>query len=177
MIPVPEIFTTPRLILRRSRLEDTEAIFEYASDPQVIHYMDYRPRTDINDVMKSIKNHPLLWNQGKEFTWIITVKPDDRAIGTIACCIEGHMADFGYLLNRKYWGNGYATEAGNTVVNCLMSIPEIYRVWATCDTENLASARVLEKIGSVREGILRSHTIRPNISPIPRDAFIYAKVR
>jgi [ribosomal protein S5]-alanine N-acetyltransferase len=96
---------------------------------------------------------------------------------TITCCVEGHIANFGYLLNRKYWGNGYATEAGNTVVNWLMSVPEIYRVWATCDTGNIASARVLEKIGLLREGILRSHTIRPNISPIPRDAFIYAKVR
>jgi [ribosomal protein S5]-alanine N-acetyltransferase len=49
--------------------------------------------------------------------------------------------------------------------------------WATCDSDNLASARVLEKIGLMREGVLRRHTIRPNISPIPRDVFIYAKVR
>jgi [ribosomal protein S5]-alanine N-acetyltransferase len=139
MIQAPEIFTTPRLILRCSRLEDAEAIFEYASDPQVIHYMDYRPRTDIRDVIKSIANHPLLWNQNKEFTWIITVKPDDRAIGTIAFCVEGHMAEFGYLLNRRYWGNGYATEAGHVVVTWLMSVPEIYRVWTTCDLLKLGS--------------------------------------
>jgi [ribosomal protein S5]-alanine N-acetyltransferase len=177
MIQAPEIFTTPRLILRRSRLTDAEAVFEYASDPKVIHYMDYRPRTDISDAIQSIESHPTRWAEGKEFTWIITVKPDDRAIGTIACCLEGHMADFGYLLNRRYWGNGYATEAGYAVVTWLMSVPEIYRVWATCDSDNLASVRVLEKIGLMREGILRRHTIRPNISPIPRDAFIYAKVR
>jgi RimJ/RimL family protein N-acetyltransferase len=45
VLQAPEVFTTERLVLRRPRLSDAEAIFEYGSDPKVIHYMDYCPRT------------------------------------------------------------------------------------------------------------------------------------
>jgi len=55
--------------------------------------------------------------------------------------------------------------------------PEVYRVWAVCDTANLASARVLEKVGMTREGILKRWSVHPNVSPEPRDCFVYARVR
>ena len=58
-----------------------------------------------------------------------------------------------------------------------MSVPSIWRVWATCDIENAASARVLEKVGLSREGTLRRWLVRPHLSSDPRDAFIYARVR
>ncbi|MEZ4658682.1 MAG: GNAT family N-acetyltransferase [Caldilineaceae bacterium] len=172
----PETFTTERLVLRRPRLSDAAAIFEYGSDSTVVHFMDYRPRTHLDEVVKSLESHPERWNSG-QFSWVLTVKPDDRAIGTIACSVEGHTAEFGYLLNQKYWGNGYATEAARAIVQWAVNLPSVYRVWATCDVENLASARVLEKCGLVCEGRLRCYQIRPNIADIPRDAFIYARVR
>jgi ribosomal-protein-alanine N-acetyltransferase len=63
------------------------------------------------------------------------------------------------------------------VVVWAMSLPGVYRVWATCDTENRASVRVLEKTGLVLEGTLRRSMIRPNLSEKPRDIFVYAKVQ
>ena len=85
---------------------------------------------------------------------------------------------FGYLLNRHYWGNGFATEASSrALVDWLFSMPSIWKVWATCDTENLASVRVLEKVGLEREGFLRRWGVGPNISSEPRNAFIYSKAR
>jgi len=176
MVQTPEVFTTERLVLRRPRLSDAEAIFEYASDPKVIHYMDYYPRTDVSEVVDFLEEHPARWKLGS-FSWVLTVRPDDLPIGTIACTLEGHTVDFGYLLNRKYWGQGYATDAARIVVEWALSLPEVYRVWATCDTENLASVRVLEKCGLECEGRLRCYIVRPNISAIPRDAFMYARVR
>jgi [ribosomal protein S5]-alanine N-acetyltransferase len=176
VLQAPEVFITERLALRRPRLSDAEAIFEYASDLKVIHYMDYALRTHVSEVVKSLESRPEEWESGS-FSWVLTVKPDDRPIGTIGYWVEDHAAGFGYLLNQKYWGRGYATEAARTVVNWAISLPEVYRVWATCDTENLASARVLEKCGLVCEGRLRCHLVRPNISTIPRDAFMYARVR
>lgn len=176
MLQAPEVFTTERLVLRRPRLSDAEAIFEYASDPRVIHYMDYSPRAEVNEVLKSLEDRPRQWKSGS-FSWVITVKPEDKSVGSIACWLEDHAAGFGYLLNQNYWGHGYATEAASAVVEWAISLPSIYRVWATCDTENLASVRVLEKSGLVREARLRCYQIRPNISAIPRDAFMYARVR
>ena len=69
------------------------------------------------------------------------------------------------------------TEALQPLVNWVINQPEIYRVWAVCDCENLASARVLEKIGMTREGVLRRWLIHPNLSDVPRDCLCYAKVK
>jgi RimJ/RimL family protein N-acetyltransferase len=87
------------------------------------------------------------------------------------------MTDFGYVLHRQYWRRGIATEAARAVVAWVSTLEPVYRLWATCDIDNLASLRVLEKAGLSREGILRCWAIRPNISQQPRDAFVYAKVR
>jgi ribosomal-protein-alanine N-acetyltransferase len=146
VLQAPGIFTTERLVLRRPRLSDAAAIFEYASDPQVIHYMDYCPRIDVSEVVKLLEKQPEKWKSG-DLSWVLTVKPDDRPIGTIACWLEGHMAGFGYLLHQQYWSQEYATEAARKVVEWAISLPSVYRVWATCDVENLASVRVLENVG------------------------------
>ena len=55
--------------------------------------------------------------------------------------------------------------------------PDIFRVQAICDVENIGSARVMEKAGMVREGLLRRYVVHPNISDEPRDAFLYAIVK
>ena len=176
MLNAPEILTTERLLLRHPRLSDADAIFEYGSDPAVVHYMDYPPRPHVDAVVQSIKEHSTRWNAGN-LSWVITVNPNDRPIGTIACSVEGHTADFGYLIHQNHWGQGFATEAAKVVAEWALSLPEVYRLWATCDVENLASARVLEKCGLVYEGRLRFSHIRPNISPAPRDALLYARIR
>jgi [ribosomal protein S5]-alanine N-acetyltransferase len=62
--------------------------------------------------------------------------------------------ELGYALARAYWGRGFATEAGTAVVAWALERPEIHRVWAVCDAENVASARMLEKLGMRREGPL-----------------------
>ena len=69
------------------------------------------------------------------------------------------------------------TEALEPLVNWAIAQPDIYRVWAVCDIENLASARVLEKLGMTREGRLHRWLVHPNISDEPRDCFCYAKVK
>jgi ribosomal-protein-alanine N-acetyltransferase len=176
MVQAPESFSTERLMFRRPRLTDAEAIFEYASDPQVVRYMDYPPRNSIHEVEQAVQEKPRQW-AANSFSWVIIIKPQDRPIGTISCWVDGHAAGFGYVLNRNDWGQGYGTEAARALVEWAISLPKIYRVWATCDAENLASARVLKKCSLVCEGKLRCYLVRPNISPLPRDALMYARVR
>lgn len=177
MFQAPDPLITDRLILRRPSLSDAAAILEYASDPEVTRYMTWQTHTDIQDTVEFLESSTQRWKSGEEFGWVITIKAEDQVIGAVGCRIKGYMADFGYVLNRNFWGRGYATEAANAVVSWVMSLPEIYRVWATCDTKNFASARVLEKVGLSCEGKLRYSMIRPNLSPIPRDTFIFAKIR
>ncbi len=69
------------------------------------------------------------------------------------------------------------TEAVRAVIAWVFAQPGIYRVWAVCDVENLASARVLEKAGMHLEGILRRWLIHSNVSVEPRDCFCYSIVK
>jgi RimJ/RimL family protein N-acetyltransferase len=69
------------------------------------------------------------------------------------------------------------TEAVMSVTHWALAQPEIYRVWATCDVENVASARLLERVGMQREGVLHRWLLHPNVSNTPRDCFCYAIVK
>jgi RimJ/RimL family protein N-acetyltransferase len=173
----PELIDLRRLRLRRPRLSDAPAVFECASDPDVARFADWPISTSIASVEERLRARQHEWESGDEFHWTMTLPPDDRAIGGIACSISGHTAEFGFLLARRFWRNGYATEAACAIVDWIFSVPSIWRLSATCDVENLASARVLEKAGLTREAILRRAIVRPNLSPEPRDAFMYSKVR
>ncbi len=173
----PEVIGLARIRLRRPKASDADAIFEYGSDPEVARYTDWRTRSTVESVRESLGRREEQWNSGSEFTWVITIPTEDRAIGTIGCSLSGHCAEFGFVLNRRVWGNGYATEASRAIVNWIFSVPSIWRLSATCDRDNVASARVLEKSGLSLEGILRRSVIRPNLGNEPRDSFLYSKVR
>lgn len=173
----PETIDLQRIRLRRPRLSDAEAIFEYGSDPEVARYADWPVRTAIEPLVESLRERSARWDSGDEFNWVITLPEEDRAIGGVSCRVVQHAAEFGFLVNRRYWGNGIATEAARAIVQWASSLPTVWRVWATCDTENLASVRVLEKVGLSREGTLRRWAVRPNISSEPRNAYVYSLVR
>ncbi len=91
--------------------------------------------------------------------------------------VTSFRVSIAYVLARRFWGQGYMTEAAQAITDHTLRQPEIFRVEAYCDVENVASARVLEKIGMQREGLLRRTGITPNISPEPRDSFCYARVK
>jgi [ribosomal protein S5]-alanine N-acetyltransferase len=173
----PESFELARLRLRRPRLSDAEALFAIGSDPEVARYAEWPLDTEIGPNLERLRQRAELWDSGAEYYWIVTPARDDRAIGAVSTRVVQHAADIGYLLDRRHWGNGYATEAARAIVDWALSRPSIHRVWATCDTENVASARVLEKAGLQREGTLRRAIVRPNLSSEPRDALLYARVR
>jgi len=91
--------------------------------------------------------------------------------------VHGTEVDFGYALARRWWRQGLMSEALTSRVQWALRQPVIYRVWATCDVDNLASARVLERVGIEREGIFRRWLVHPNISEGPRDCLCYSIVR
>jgi len=170
--------TTARLELRPPTLEDAQAVFsEYAQDREVTRYLTWRPHSDLDETRRFLETCVDGWASGSVFTWVITLTGSRNLIGMVACRPQGHKADLGYVLARSSWGNGYMTEAVSAVVDRLLLVPEVYRVWAVCDTANLASARVMEKVGMTREGILKRWTVHPNVSSEPRDCFVYARVR
>ena len=103
------------------------------------------------------------WIDETAFPWIITSKNDNTLLG-IEIRIDRFRADFGYRIARQYWGNGYSTEAAKVIIQWALDQESIYRVWAICIVENLASARVMEKAGMQEEGILRRFLINSAFS-------------
>jgi ribosomal-protein-alanine N-acetyltransferase len=177
MINVPETIATDRLVLRRPASTDAADIYAYAHDPEVTRFMVWPTHKEIRDSIAFLEWAAHRWETGEEYCWVITGKPANRALGTIGCRVRESDADFGYVLHRSSWEQGYATEAARAVVMWLTSLPGISRIWATCDTENRASIRVLEKVGLSYETRLPRHTILCNMSPQPRDTFVFVWMR
>jgi len=174
----PDQIETERLILRKPSLEDAQALFDtYMQDTEVTRYVMWRPHTHIEQTLAFLRICLEHWDNGQRFPYVITLKGSDDPIGMVDIHFNGSTAGLGYVVGRPFWGNGYIPEAARAVVEWALGQPEIYRVNATCDVENAASARVMEKIGMQREGRLRRFTIHPNISAEPRDCYIYAIVK
>ena len=174
----PETIRTDRLVLRRPTGADASAIFDgYAQDPEVVRYLVWRPHRSIDDTRAYLDQCQAGWEAGTDLTWALTLLGDDRLIGMIGLRPRGFKQDIGYVLARAHWGRGLVVEAGRPIIDLSVSDPAVHRVWATCDVDNRASARVLEKLGMSLEGVLRRWIVHPNVSAEPRDSLCYARVR
>jgi ribosomal-protein-alanine N-acetyltransferase len=174
----PETLESPRLYLRLPTLDDTEPIFhKYGQDSEVLKYLVWRPNERIEITRIFLRHCVQCWKDETAFPWVIALKADNTLLGMIEIRMDGFRADAGYVIARQYWGNGYTTEAVKSVVQWALEQESIFRVWATCDKENIASARVLERSDMEQEGILRRFTIHPNISNEPRDCYCYSIVK
>jgi RimJ/RimL family protein N-acetyltransferase len=91
--------------------------------------------------------------------------------------VHPHKVDLGYAIVRRYWRQGLMSEALRWIIEWAFAQPGIYRVWATCDVDNVASAGVLERVGMQREGVLRRWLVHPNKNDAPSDSFCYSIVR
>ena len=83
-------------------------------------------------------------------------------------------ASMGYCFDDAAWGHGYATEAGRALLQWAFDTLDLNRVQAETDTRNLASARVLEKMGFKREGTLREDCI---VNGEVSDSWVYGLLR
>ncbi len=153
------LLTTDRLALRELVESDWQAVHEYASDPEVCRFMIWGPNTAEQTRSFIVRMVELQQERPRaSFELAVALRDDGRLIG--ACGIrvrppEKRQGDIGYVLNSSYWGKGYATEAARTLLKFGFEELGLRRIIATCDTENIASARVLEKAGMRREARFR----------------------
>ena len=118
----PERIETERLTLRKPRRDDAPAIFSaYAQDPEVTRYMTWRPHKSVGETYRIVELMLKLWDEGKAYSYVITLKHSDSAIGMIAMHPEGFKVSIGYVLARPYWSKGYTTEAALAVTNWRLS--------------------------------------------------------
>ena len=178
MRPLPEHIKTARLQLRPPEASDAPAIFRaYARDADVCRYMVWTPH-DCEDATRDFITSCIdAWHAGNRLPFILTERTSNIAIGMLEARWSGTMIDIGYVLAKAHWRKGFMPEAVTALTATALANDRIFRVQATCDVENLASQRTLEKSGYVREGRLERHAVLPNLSPQPRAAFLYAKCR
>jgi RimJ/RimL family protein N-acetyltransferase len=178
MIQAPENIVTPRLLLRKPVPDDAPAVFqEYAHDPEVTRYLTWKPDQTLREVIAFIERAAEGWKKGTTFTWALTLKETGGVIGMIDARVDAYMVNLGYVLGKQHWNKGYATEALQAVLEWTNSEKDVYRVWAVCAVENATSARVMEKAGMCREGILRRWMVFPNIGGTPLDCYCYSHVK
>ena len=175
----PEKFSTKRLFLRKPVIEDAVPIFEnYAQDPEVTRFLTWKSHKSINETKFFIQRCEKVWEEGSAFPWSIVRKYDNQLLGMIEIVMIDHAGvNLGYVLARPFWGEGYMVEALRIITKWAINQNDIFRVWAFCDVENTTSARVLEKSGMDKEGILRRWIRLPQFGEIPRDCFCYSIVK
>ena len=177
MQPPPETLTGRLVLLRRATPADAKCLYLAAANAEVMRFMDWPMPTDPGDTESHLREASADWDDGSEYQWVILERYSTECVGTISCRPKGHEADFGYFLGRKYWGRGLGTDAASVVVAWLETQPEITRIWATADAENVRSRRLLERLGLQLERVLPMATLRPNIGGPPRDTAVYARAK
>src|SRR5512139_123541 len=150
---------THRLILREFVPADWSVVLAYQRDPRYLKYSDWVDRTP-DDAQRFVQ---MFLDQQAErprrkFQLAIMLKASGQLIGD--CGIRrvaagAHEADIGYELAADQWGHGYATEAARAIVRFGFAELNVHRIWAWCIADNVASARVLERLGLKLEGRLR----------------------
>lgn len=158
-MPPIEPIRTERLILRELVESDWRAAFAIRSDLDVMRYMGMVPDTEEGTVefvarcIASQADEPRSW-----LPLSITLQEDGRLIGgggLTMVSAANREADVGYLLERESWGRGFGTEAVRAFVGLGFEHMKAHRVTANVAPENVASVRVLEKVGFQREGLAR----------------------
>ena len=165
---------TERLILRKMTLNDVEAVFAYASDPEVSRYTLWETHRSIEDSRAFLKLTTQKYENGGEPDWGIVYKGNGCLVGVCGLVnweAEHARAEIGFVLSREYWGHGFMPEAVRAMFRFGFERMNLNRIEARCIAENAASARVMEKAGMVYEGTLRQ---REYIKGAYRDIKLYA---
>ena len=169
---------TERLLLRDFVAADLEAVHAYASRDDVCRFMPWGPndetasRAFIDRALEEQTQTP------REIYQLAVIETSTRRlIGGVGLYIKSwHNADgfIGYVFHSDVWGRGYATEAAGALVDAGFQQLDLHRIWSTCDDENAASARVMEKLGWQQEGLLRQDV---NLRGQWRDSRVLAILR
>ena len=144
------VMETERLTLRPWMESDAEALFKYASDPEVGPRAGWPPHKSVQESLEIIRT--VFSSEGM---WAVTLKGTDEAIGSVGYLpasasnlpIEADHAEVGYWIARPYWGKGICTEAMEKVIDYCSHVKGFTFLWGDYFPENPASGRVMEKCG------------------------------
>lgn len=171
------VVPTDRLTLRPFRAADGEDLYALMSNAHVLEYWDSPAWVDRSRIERFLTGCRRMADDGSGVRLAIDRRDDRAFVGW--CVLNSWNPDFrsaslGYCLVEASWGRGYATEAARALLTWAYDTLDLNRVQAETDTRNLGSARVLEKLGFLREGTLRQDCI---VDGVVSDSWIYGLLR
>lgn len=144
--------TTPRLLIRTFEAQDWQAVYSYMSDKTVMHYM---PDGVLNE--DQVQNFITENSNEHAKHFAIVLREQQRVIGHLVFhkYFGDHTYEIGWVMNPAYHKHGYASEAAQALLDYGFNKMKLHRIIATCQPENIASYRVMEKIGMRQEGFFK----------------------
>lgn len=175
VLPTPTLHTD-RLRLRPFEDSDADDLYALHSNEDVLRYWDAPPWTERDRARKFIEKCRKLAEDGTGARLAVDRLEDEAFLGW--CSLTRWDPDYrsaamGYCFLDIAWGHGYATEAARAVLDWAYSTLDLNRVQAETDTRNIASARVLGKVGFVREGTLREDCV---VNGEVSDSWVYGLI-
>jgi RimJ/RimL family protein N-acetyltransferase len=175
-LPTPTL-RTARLRLRAFEDADAKDLFALHSSAKVLRYWDSPPWRDPARAERFITACRQMAQEGTGARLAVDRASDGAFLGW--CGLTRWNPDYrsaalGYVYGDAAWGHGYATEAARAVLQWAFDTLDLNRVQAEADTRNAASARVLEKLGFVREGTLREDCV---VDGEVSDSWVYGLLR
>lgn len=174
---LPEL-ETERLLLRKMRPGDAEAMFAYASDPEVTRHVLFETHRSVADSEAFLRLAAEGYERGDFGGWGIVLKDTGEFVGTCGLdadyAPEHARAELGYVLSRKHWGRGFMPEAVRAILRFGFKTAGLNRIEARCVAENAASERVMQKAGMSHEGTMKQREFTKGSY---RDMKLYAILR
>lgn len=143
-----EIYTK-RLLLKPLGSEYLQTVNDYAMDSD-IRYMVRLPNESIDETARFLKKVELEWEKENPEFYEFAVLYRNEHIGAVSIYFENEIGEIGWIINKKYRGNGFAYEAAEALVKYFAANLGTKHFIAHCDTENIASYKVMEKLGMTR---------------------------
>ena len=149
---------TPRLILRKAKIEDAEAMFRnWANDPEVTKFLTWPTHGNIEITKTLLESWVENYQKEDYYQWMIVLKEIDEPIGSIMANTVGRAqsAHIGYCIGKTWWHQGIMTEAFREVIRFLFGEVGVNRIEARHDVNNPHSGDVMKKCGLKSEGTRR----------------------
>lgn len=167
----PTEVITDRLILRVFRETDYDDLYEFLSQLREDEFEGY-PGITYENGREHLANR-----LGNPEFWAMELRDTGKVIGNIYMGNRDFESkEVGYIVNRDYQRQGYATEALGAVITHAFA-QKIHRIFAECDPHNERSWRLLEKVGLIREAHFRKniyfHSDKEG-NPVWKDTYVYA---
>jgi RimJ/RimL family protein N-acetyltransferase len=149
---------TERLVLRRYTHDDIPDVLGFVSHPSLASVTSGRIQATEEGVRTYIdlQNSYQPFQQNKIFELAVERQEDGKVIGMVGLIRQDHrQGEIGWALGVEYRGQGYATEAASALMDNAFHSLGLHRIYADTNSDNLASLRLMERLGMRREALLR----------------------